>query len=895
MAAKSSFLPLGRRSWLVRAKLQAPRQPMNSIARPDLLDALDAARDHGMGLILAPAGFGKTTLLTQWRQRLVAQDVRVAWLTLDEADADARPFLSYVVRAISSAGVQVGRLEMLAEQGLMDTAPKLALLALLECVAEAGGPLVLVLEDYQRAQCDDIDKLVAYMVAASPPEFCLIINSRVRPNINLPHLLASGAAAELDAGRLRFTFAEAALVLEGAVSDAVLQELYEKTEGWPAALQLAALVSQSADGADQMVARCRGHQGHIATYLTEQVFATLSDENQQFLIRTSIVERFSAQLANVLCGRSDSWEVLRNLDRLHGLLVPTDDDQTSFRYHHLFSDYLRNALSAGFPTLPKELHLRASLWFEEQGNISDAVRHAGLAEDLERTASLIEMAGGWELILYGGIEYLRNLLRHVPRRELRRFPRLQLATSYLCMKEGSVQEARALFEQVHAGHPAPVAGSALSRDIVNMQMMLDCYEDRPVSEDVVAEVVLRAEAWPQEDSLTRGMFSCRLALANLALGRFGDAEALGKAAMQSMRRADSMLGLNYCYLHAGVAAFYGARLDASETYLREAREMAEDNFGEDSGLRFIADVLIGGVRFWRGDLHGPKRSVFLGALDYVEQFDGWFEIYAMGLGVAVELALADNDVPEVERIIAKSRRIATARGLQRLDDLAAIFQIKVDCRLGKKRSFAETMACFNNRFDAGNWRRDRFLWRAYLELAEAVSRGAADGGEAQLDDAIECARHIGASLHLIRLLTTRASLAGKHREPGAAAVDVLEALRLAAGNRIRAPFRTGEFPALALKAAVGLARVQGDDLLVTFVDDVLRVTLVDAVDRHLGAFGLSPRELDVLMELKSGQSNKQIARALRMSENTVKFHLKSVFSKFGVDSRAQLIASLSAR
>lgn len=887
---------LGRRSWLVRGKLKAPRQQVRLIDRPKLIATLDKVRDHRLGLVVGPAGFGKTTLLSQWRDGLLDDGVKVAWLTLDEADGEAEQFLSYLVFAVASADLSVGQLELLAEQGLMDTAPRAALAAILEMVARAEVPLVIILDDYHRVQCADIDALIGEAVALAPPNLCLVLTGRERPSIGLPRLLASGQAVELQAEDLRFTRSEVRDTVDASISEATLEALFERTEGWPVAVQLAALLVNGKVTDDSvLVEQVTGHSGHIASYLADQVLASLPDTVQDFLLRTSVLERFSAPLADVVCGRSDSWRVLQQLEKLHALLVPLDDRQTWFRYHHLFADYLQNLLRQKSPDLMVTLHRAASEWFEAEGQVSEAVRHARLAGDLDRCASMIEGAGGWELILYGGIGYLRTLLRNMPDDELDRFPRLQLARAYLHMKEGHLREAQALWDAAVASPGGARPGSALERDLVNMRMMLECYQDRVVTTAGLADLRARAKAWPAEDALTHGMFDCQLAMTNLALGRFAAAEQVSKTAMRAMRQARSALGLNYCYLHAGVAAFYRGHLRMAEAHFWEARRMAEDNFGADSGLKFISDVLLGGLLWWRGELKDDSRRSFFRALDHVEQYDGWFEIYAFGLGTAVDLALAEDNVAWADGLIAQAERIASIRGLQRLDDMALAFRLRLEVAKGDEAGVDATVRRLDGRYEPGCWRDDPYCWRPYVEMAASAHRHDEVWPDAprMVDDAIECARSLDARFHLTRLLIRRACLADQAGLRDRALADIEEALRFAAPELIRQPFQADPAVAPLLRAAHKLVgQDAGGGLLARFLSDALAAVRQPLLDDARRYGDLSPREQDVLMELRRGLSNKQIARSLDITENTVKYHLKNIFAKLGVERRTQAIALL---
>ncbi len=889
--------PIGRQHWLVHAKLEAPRQQVHLIKRPHLQEILDQSLKRRLGLVAAPAGFGKTTLVSQWQIRLQKQEIKVAWLTLDENDADTHQFLSYIIFALAEAGVPVGQLEMLAEQGLTDMSRRAALSTVIDVIARFSGKIVLVLDDYYRLSSPEIDALVRDLVTSSPPQFYLLIISRLRPAINLPQLLATGHAIEVTAEDLRFSPAETEQAFESPVSSEVLNALYERTEGWPVAVQLAQLLIHGKLSEDDLLKQFRGHSGHIASYLADQILATLGEKTQEFLIRTSILERFNASLANAVCQRQDGWDVLTNLENLQALLIPVDEHHEWYRYHRLFADYLLDLLRRRYPSREVGLHMTASRWFEDHDQVTEAVRHAQLAGDFDRCARLIERQGSWELILFGGIGQLRNLLRHIPDSDLARFPRLQLARVYILTKDGRIPEARALYDAVVSNPLAELQAGALQRDLMNIGSMLEIYEDVHVTPPYLDELYQRQQTIAPEDALSRGINDCMLALSTLAVGRYRETSRVCQTAMRAMRQAGSMPGLNYCYLHAGVAAFYSGQFRQAEAHLRESRRLAEDNFGVDSGLKFMSNVLLGAVVFWRGEQTARDKQDFLSALKHVEQHDGWFEIYAFGLTAAVEMGLAQNDRKLAEEAIAQARRVIDQRGLPRLMQLARAQQLKLsDKPVDDSRSSLENdvegvlASC-----EVGCWKTDPYRWQPYVEIALIGCNAALEPVQylERLGDAIECCHSLGNRFHHIRLLVKRGQTRQHLGDQDAALDDIMEAVQLAAPERIRQPFRSSpDLAPLMRNAQKRIREETGDSLLLQFLAECMtaRTAPPGKTTGETVEAGLSPREQEVLQELALGSSNKVIARALDLTEHTVKFHLKNIFTKLQVENRTQAIA-----
>lgn len=888
-----------RRHWLNRAKHVSPRQRISLVGRPHLLDRLDAALDLRLCLVTAPAGFGKTTLLAQWRDRLVDREIRVAWLSLDEEDGEARRFLSYVIFALAAAGVETGDLPTLAEQGLMEMPIPVCISQILSHIGDEDERVVLVLDDYHRVQSRAVDGVVNRLLEGSPDNFTVFVNSRLRPALIVPQLMAAGQAVEIDADALRLSLGESRELLDPDVSDDDLKFICERTEGWAIAVQLAKLlVGRTGQSLQEQF---RGTGEHLASYLTDQVLAELSADLQDFMVQTSVLDRFNAKLANAVTDRRDSWAMLQRLRPLQSLLIPLDDRQEWFRYHHLVAECLQNLLWYRQPELVRPIYLRASAWMGEAGDVVEAVRYASLAPDFDRCARLIEAAGGWELILYGGIGHLRELLRFLPENELHRFPRIVLAKAYLAIKDGSLLAARSLFQRVEA-MPQAVPESfdqtrGLGRDLLNIGVLLDAYESKSIDRaGLAARLALRGQV-PSGDHLTHGVIECSAAIDSLVIGELESAERLAQEAGRSMRQARSPLGLNYTYLHGGLAALYPARLGDAEASFAEALRQAQDNLGKDSGLSALAQLLLGAVHFLSDKWDEDAQLRFHRARDHVEHYDGWLEIYAIGLEIAVADAVRHEDYGRAAAMVATTRAIAESRDLERLVDQTDAYRLGLLLRQGQTAQAQHLAHLLGLKYPLGCWQERRCLWRSYVEIGLALAQWHRDHDRVralkQAEDVASCCAEIGAHLFAIKAQLMRASLleqASRRRE----ALDaLLEAAAIATPERIFMPFLTTPGITPLLHAAQKKLRSEaGDAMVAHFITACLDRGVRTGAGRLSSETELSPRERQVAVELVRGHSNKAIARHLDLTEHTVKFHLRNIFTKLKVERRADAIAAL---
>ncbi|MDR3511222.1 MAG: LuxR C-terminal-related transcriptional regulator [Caulobacteraceae bacterium] len=877
------------RRWFIPTKLNAPVHDVRLVARDNLVGQLDSLLNKRLGLIVAPAGFGKTTLMVQWQARQRETGAQVAWLTLDESDGDPLEFLSYIILALTAAGVDLGALEAAAEQGMLEGALRQTTVQLLEKLAHCRRKIILILDDYHRIDAPGVDRLLTELVSAAPRNFTIVVSTRAPLKLDLPRLLATGLATEFDAGFLRLSKDELAEAFDRPLTAAERDIVFARTEGWFIAVQLARLVMREGEPIQACLTRFKGDSGHIANYLAEQVLGSLPEDLQDFLIRTSVLEALNASLADALTGRTDSLEMLRRLEPLSALLAPLSEQPGWYRYHQLFAECLQDLLQRRHGPEVAQLHLKAASWFEQQGDVAETVRHASEAGDFDRCAQLIQDAGGWELILFGGIGYLRNLLRNIPDGVLRRHPRLQIAKAYLCAKDGDLAATRALFNSARATALEAAPGSALARDLLNIGALLDIYEDRHLRSVDLEAMNGRIARLQPGDPLTTAILGCEYILGNIALGRFAEAEQRAQSAIQSMREARTVLGLNYCYLHAGIAALYQGHLQVAEAHFAVSRQMAAENFASDPGLKALSGLLYGALQHWRGRIDPDQYSEIIDNIDYVEAYDGWFELYANG--IQVESCLGDSALAAVSR----GRRIAAARGLGRLSALADIHLLRF-ARPGEEDALANRVL---SALPHGVWLRDPFQWRPFVESRLALARyyAATDRVRAvqSATEASDCARHLGAVPFLIEALIVRAELLDHAGDRDGALHDLEDALTLAAPERICGPFERARGLAPLLRAIVKASRSGAVDVrLMAFSDALLsRVARTHpALAQHANAPAFSPREHEVLEDLVQGRSNKEIARSLDMTEHTVKFHLKNIFAKLKVERRAQAIARI---
>jgi LuxR family transcriptional regulator, maltose regulon positive regulatory protein len=385
---------------VLETKLTRPPVRAEYVARTELAERLRESTQRALTVVAAPPGFGKTTLLAAWP----GKGDRVAWLSLDEDDNDPARFFIYVVAALRTVEPEFGARALAAQRtpgaGLVDV----LLPILLNELAAHAKELVLVLDDYHLITNDEIHEAVAYLVERMPRSFRLVLATREDPPLPLGRLRARGQLAELRADELRFSDEEADVFLNDALglglSAPDIERLQVRTEGWPAALYLAALTLRGQPDPTSLIDAFAGDDRHVVDYLTGEVLARLPAELRSFLVRTSILTRLCGPLCDAVAETEGSNRILDQLERSNLLLVPLDSKRRWYRYHQLFADLLRHELERTEPAVVPALHRRACSWCAEAGLIVEAANHANAAGDIDAAVELV--GRHWSLFLDQG-------------------------------------------------------------------------------------------------------------------------------------------------------------------------------------------------------------------------------------------------------------------------------------------------------------------------------------------------------------------------------------------------------------------------------------------------------------------------------------------------------------
>ncbi len=893
---------------LLETKLYVPRPRRGLVPRPRLSQRLDRGTTSKLMLISAPAGFGKTTLLTEWLAAgpaAPADERLAAWLSLDRADNDPASFWTYVIAALQTVAPGIGESALTLLQAPQPPPIETVLTALLNDLGAITGDIVLVLDDYHVIDARDVQDAMAFLLDHLPPRLHVVIASRTDPALPLARLRARGELVETRAAELRFTPDEAAAYLNEMMGLQLtardVAALEGRTEGWIAALQLAALSMQGRDDVAGFIAGFTGDDRYVVDYLAEEVLQRQSDRVQTFLLQTSILGRLSGPLCDAVTGQGGGKAMLEALDRGNLFLVPLDDRRRWYRYHHLFADVLQARLLDEQPDQVPDLHQRASAWYQQNGEPAVAIGHALAAGDFERAADLAEleipamsrtrqeaMVRGWLEVIPDEVVRVRPVLSVG-------FAGALLSVGELEGVESRLRDAERWLDVTTGTDARSVARSAEmvvadEEEYRRLPAMIELYRAalalaRADVPGTVRHARRALDLALADDHLCRAGASGILGLASWASGDLEAGHSAYAECMAGLRRAGHIADTFGCAVAlADIRLVQGRLGEAMRTY-----EQALQRVPEQGGpvLRGTADMYVGmsGVHRERNDLHTATqqllRSQELGehtglpqnryrwrvAMARIRQAEGDLD-GALDLLNEAERVYVGDFFPNVRPVPALRARIWIAQG--RLGDALGWAReqgLSVDDDLSYLREFEHITLARVLMARYQDERAERSVHEA-IRLLDRLLRAAEEGERAG---------------SVIEILVLRALAYQRHGDIPAALSCLERAVTLAEPEGYVRVFADEGPPMASLLRVAARQQTVGNyvrQLLAAVTETEQNGPVKQALIEPL-----SERELDVLRLLGTELDGPAIARELMVSLNTVRTHTKHIYAKLAVTNR----------
>jgi LuxR family maltose regulon positive regulatory protein len=895
---------------IVRTKLHHPPPRRDELVRARLVEHLTSGTRGPLTLVAAPAGFGKTSLVSTWRAGCPAA---VAWLALESGDSDLARFLRYVIAALRTIKANLGTGVLATLRSLQRPAAESLMALLINELAVLSEEIVLVLDDYHVIEEPAIHQALAYLLDHLPSQLHLVIVTRADPPLPLSRLRAGGHLTEIREADLRFTAEEASAffgeTMGVELSAAHVATLTGRTEGWITGLQLAGLSLRAMEGEEAdvlaFITAFSGSHRYVVDYLAEEVLNRLPEQVQAFLLSTSILDRLSGDLCDAVLEHPDSQSLLEWLERVNLFLIALDDERRWYRYHHLFADFLRERLRRAQPAQLAALHRRACRWHEEHGQPAEAAQHALAAGEVEVAARLLEGLTGALLWQRGEPTTVSRWLERLPATAIQMRPRLCLDQAWALLWRGQIAAIEPCLQPVErsleiAGTqsirpPIPEPGSAMAPpvqalrgEVATMRAVLARYHGN--AEETVALARTALALLPPQQGLLRGIATGLRGVGCRLQGDLRAADqAFTEAAQLSQQAGNSVTALIALGRAVDAQVLGGHLRRASATYQQALDLAAECTLAACPALG-IALVAMGGVLYEWGDVRGAEHTLRQGIaaceqwLGVLAEFavDGWLRLAAISrargnFGAALE---------QIERAQAIARRTQSSFDSERVAAARAVLWL------------AEA-----NLPEAARWLAAR---REALPFEGAFS-------EARLDEYLVAARVLGAQGEFERAAQVLTRLLPLAEAQGAGRLCTKGHLALALIQQARgrlAEAREAVERALALAEPEGYVRLFVDEgAAVPTVLRLVRGAHAAYARRLLQALGtpavvaapaalagmpgliepLSARELEVLRLLAQGHPTAEIADLLVVAPGTVKNHLKHIFGKLGAHARLQAV------
>jgi LuxR family transcriptional regulator, maltose regulon positive regulatory protein len=881
---------------LLATKLFVPHPRPDQVNRSHLIDQLDDGISRKLTLISAPAGFGKTTLLSEW---IAQSNLPVAWISLDKGDGDPVQFIHYLIAALRKINPELGKNAIAQLQATRNPPVESILISLITETSELDDDLVIVLDDYHAIEEQVIHGLIKKMLDNLPPHIHLVISTRVDPPLPLARLRVSQQLSELRTVNLCFTSAEITALFNQnmnlQLSENDISILESRTEGWAAGLQLAAISMQDREDISSFIETFAGDDRHVVDYLVEEVLSSQPKPIQHFLLRTSILNRLSAPLCEFLTGEKNSQQVLDQLEKANLFIVSLDTRRQWFRYHHLFADLLHQRLHQSEIDQVDELHTKASQWYEENDSKEEAVNHALEANDNSRAAQLIS-------------DYIRNSWEYdtrmskwhqlLPLEVIHQDPELSFFNAWMLYENGQYdasEENLDIVEGLVDSQLQKVKEGTVSVNFKPSEWSGELYGKVTAIRSIIAlfkgnipEVFTFSEK--AIEYLDQSSSSWRL-IAIFALAQaYFSREQMDKANQQYQKAASGAEETRNHYIYlitrlgmASVMKFQGQlsrALDIFEELLKHTQETGLSK----SPMLGILYINWGEVLMEQNYASEAVKNIQQG-LELAEQVN---EVATFGRGYAVlaKALFLKGDISHAEETIEQAEKLGLEVDFPNyVTNILEELKVRIWLHKGDVKQAGQWMqnqpSVQNETYK--NLTRSRLILISRIRLAQGELANSVE----MLKALVKTASRSEVVLH-IEVLVIQAKMLFSEGELPQAVSSVREAVSLAEQGGFISIFVQEGAP---IPELLQVMLDEGTNLPRAFINKILSAFRLTKLIRTEDEFveRLSERELEILRLIAAGLPNKTITEELYISLSTVKTHIRNIYSKLNVNSRTQAV------
>ncbi|OHZ41699.1 LuxR C-terminal-related transcriptional regulator [Agrobacterium vitis] len=881
-------------------RFQPPISTQSAIKRRAILSHLSAGGLKRVTTIIAPAGYGKTSLAAQWFDTLRAEGYSLSWLALDQEYSDQTQFLLLLLEAVNALRLEEGT-------GVDSSMTVASLLALLSTrLRKITEPVILFLDDYHFAQTDATEAIVARLLGDQTLNHLkLVLISRTPPRFPVSALRLKGEFRQVNIAELGFSDQEAEEFFAGQTASLSREQvagLNKRTEGWAVALQMIRLlIAENVDGGT-LFTTFDGGNAEMGSYLSEQVFANLPEDVQELLLKTAPFPTVNRDLVEAVFADAHSADLLGKLGD-HALPVALLAGGGGWiRYHPVFNAFLKEeAARRGYQV--QDVLERAARWFQTTGDFDAAVRHALMSGNANLAAEIVETSGGWRRVYTtsrGGASVFNSIMANVSAIDLSCFPLTTLGLSVVSAKAGHLDAANHYLGIAERADTA--APDTFTSDLRVVRVLLGLYFDRPACAEDLAALENDLTDIASTELVHRAMVLNMLSYNFLDRSDMDRALHYGHLAVQTFRDGGADFGAGHLYTHIGQAAFFSGDCSGAEEYYQQLIDEVQACIGKGTDLDALGQVLKAELLVMRGDLEAAGPCLRW-ALPHLERHDAWFDLLAAGFTAQQMIFRLEGDMTAAHALADRTRSAAKRRGfhrLIRLIDGARVLlllesgDVEQAIRYAKAHGFG--MEDITSVPDNNLAIHLRGLTPALLWARIHLVRGDLERARQALSILISqqlTKIHDLRSVELA-LLDMRLLIAEEKREIVAARLEDLlltfpmEDFR--AMIWIEGDDFLGDLRAIAEESPMSAVLRQRLQALLP-EGKVAPETSEDMPLHSLSSSALTDRELAVMALLSQGFSNKEIGRKLALSDNTIKFHLRNIFAKLKVTTRTAAVGA----
>lgn len=881
--------------WIISTKLAPPRLPGYFIDRERLLEKFQENFTFTLSLIHAPAGYGKTVLLKQWYDIAVSGKLTTAWLSLDDDDNELEIFSAYLAAALEKAGLPSPALNAFANRSRASSNISRLAASFINTVSSFDATIFIFLDDYHKIIHQNCNSLIKTIAKHAPENLHLIIASRKTLAFSVESFRASHNFNELSSADLKLTLPEFETLLTTEISPVNLRYVWDRIEGWPIAARIVNHTLETGLISAEDISNFSGKTSDLGDYISDEIFSSLGAEEKSFLLTTCLSSRFNAELADRLCDTGDSYNIIERLKKMDLFLVALDSEDYWYRYHQLFQQYLIKKIQSEHPEKITEIRTASALWFYQNGYFQEAIEQALLSNDFALAGEIIDSIGLWRLTIQGKISLATTYLSKLPVEVIEKYPSLIVMHIFMHTKAGDIGYAKNKRDDFlkKSGNISHWQGKPIDaglRDCLTIIVtcLIDTYLDKPIDQtalDATYQLVSRIS--PDDPIFLYTLHEC-LGHHRTDMAEFDNALAHHQKSLAAAKHLNSPYAEVYIYFHRAEIYFHRLELDQAGQELQQAATIVHSIYKDEPNLGFALSVFQAKACYLQYAIDDAFSALDNSAAD-INNVDSWITLYLALFEVKVGIEISRHNYTAAMAVLDQAETIAEDRLLIRLTQFAKITRIKLILlqnnrnqeQLNSLLSELETIA---GQLEAPLSR----LLPSLLLLTKARLLLHLENLE-QAEQLLNPLIHEFKKHQQNRLLVEACllkSLAMYLRDNQDSAREYCQlATALCLGGQYKGSHLEN---AQLLRPVYQLTAKTAPEPQATFLKEIIKTAAARVYNSQ--RYGLTEREYHTVRELAKGLSNREIAENICVSEDTVKYRLKSIFKKWEVTSRDEAIS-----